>query len=364
MTLSDQDPAGTAVPAEVLAEAVLAEVATVRARLTAAQEAASTWLPGFLAATARIADLAPALGADLAGAVRRLERDQAGFAARLDELTVRLESLDGRVATIAAQASTDPLTGVLNRAAFTAAIEEAVRGAEAVGQPLSLLFCDVDHFKEFNDGFGHHVGDHVLRLVARALDRFPGGRHVVGRLGGSKLRRQQGQRGRRRRSATARCRRKVAIEAGLCRPGRTGGTAGAVAGRPLGGLELGPPALRGSGSARPPGRRRPRCTRRRGGGSRASPGPRSGRARSPASAPRSPARCASAAWRSRPAPPAWPSPAGSRASSGSARSRPRATRRGTTPRRAARSAGSRRAPAGPGRRRSASSAGPPCPRAR
>ena len=187
MTLSDQDPAVAAVPAEALAEAVLAEVATVRAGLTAAQEAASTWLPGLVAATARIADLAPVLGADLAGAVRRLERDQAGFAARLDELTVRLESLDGRVATIAAQASADPLTGVLNRAAFTAALEEAVRGAEADGQPLSLLFCDVDHFKEFNDSFGHHVGDHVLRLVARALDRFPGGRHVVGRLGGEEF---------------------------------------------------------------------------------------------------------------------------------------------------------------------------------
>src|SRR4051794_41288294 len=67
--------------------------------------------------------------------------------------------------------------------------------------------------------------------------------------GGSKLRRQQGQRGRRRISATARCRRKVAIEAGLCRSGRTGGTAGAVVGRPLGGLDLGSPARRGKAAA-------------------------------------------------------------------------------------------------------------------
>src|SRR4051794_36439237 len=67
--------------------------------------------------------------------------------------------------------------------------------------------------------------------------------------GGSKLRRQQGQRGRRRISATARCRRKVAIEAGLCRSGRTGGAAGAVVSRPLGGLELGSPAPRGKAAA-------------------------------------------------------------------------------------------------------------------
>src|SRR3954466_9340835 len=62
---------------------------------------------------------------------------------------------------------------------------------------------------------------------------------------GSKARRQQGHRGRRRVSATARWRRRVAIEAGLCRSGRTGGAPGAVAGPSLGGGEPGPPAGRG-----------------------------------------------------------------------------------------------------------------------
>jgi hypothetical protein len=60
-------------------------------------------------------------------------------------------------------------------------------------------------------------------------------------VGGSKPRRRQGHRGSRRISATARCRRKVAIEAGLCRSGRTGGVAGAVVGRPLGGPQAGSP---------------------------------------------------------------------------------------------------------------------------
>src|SRR5690242_21470212 len=60
---------------------------------------------------------------------------------------------------------------------------------------------------------------------------------------------QQGQRGRRRIRATARCRRKVAIEAGLCRSGRTGGVAGAVVGRPLGRPEPGSPARGGKAAA-------------------------------------------------------------------------------------------------------------------
>src|SRR6478672_9360366 len=67
--------------------------------------------------------------------------------------------------------------------------------------------------------------------------------------GGSKACRQQGQRGRRCISATPRCRRKVAIEAGLCRSGRTGGAPGAVAGRPLGRPEPGSPARRGKAAA-------------------------------------------------------------------------------------------------------------------
>src|SRR3954449_9834705 len=67
--------------------------------------------------------------------------------------------------------------------------------------------------------------------------------------GGSKVRRQQGHRGRRRTSATARCRRKVAIEAGLCRSGRAGGAPGAVVGSSLGGFGPGSPARRGKAAA-------------------------------------------------------------------------------------------------------------------
>src|SRR4051794_25564487 len=67
--------------------------------------------------------------------------------------------------------------------------------------------------------------------------------------GGSKVRRQQGQRGRRRISATARCRRKVAIEAGLCRSGRTGGAPGPVASGSLRYEEPGPPPQGGKAAA-------------------------------------------------------------------------------------------------------------------
>lgn len=66
-------------------------------------------------------------------------------------------------------ASTDALTGVANRRKFDHTLEEewqrALRGAD----PLSLLLIDVDHFKSYNDRYGHPKGDQALRLVAKAL---------------------------------------------------------------------------------------------------------------------------------------------------------------------------------------------------
>src|SRR5689334_20614762 len=86
----------------------------------------------------------------------------------------------------------------------------------------------------------------VNRMVRHLILRC---HKLAGIGGGSKARRQQGHRGSRRISATARCRRKVAIEAGLCRSGRTGGAPGPVASGSLGGLEPGSPARGGKAAA-------------------------------------------------------------------------------------------------------------------
>ena len=86
------------------------------------------------------------------------------------------------------QVMQDPLTGIANRRRFDEMLGFEFRRAQRLQEPLSLLMVDIDHFKSFNDRFGHAVGDECLRLVATALDRTlrrPG--DLVGRYGGEEF---------------------------------------------------------------------------------------------------------------------------------------------------------------------------------
>ncbi|HWE38256.1 MAG TPA: sensor domain-containing diguanylate cyclase [Isosphaeraceae bacterium] len=85
------------------------------------------------------------------------------------------------------QARHDPLTGLLNRAAFHDRLGLLADSARGSGAPLALLVIDLDGFKAVNDNLGHHGGDLVLRDVAR---RFRGGLREpvdLGRLGGDEF---------------------------------------------------------------------------------------------------------------------------------------------------------------------------------
>nr|WP_255480874.1 GGDEF domain-containing protein [Quadrisphaera sp. RL12-1S] len=80
-------------------------------------------------------------------------------------------------------AYTDPLTGVANRAAFTAALEDAL-GARS---PVVTAFCDLDAFKAVNDACGHATGDALLVAVAARLRGVVRPHDVVARLGGDEF---------------------------------------------------------------------------------------------------------------------------------------------------------------------------------
>lgn len=66
-------------------------------------------------------------------------------------------------------ARTDALTGLYNRTHFVEQMQRALGEASRLGQPLSLVLVDVDHFKKVNDTWGHQAGDAVLKHVARIL---------------------------------------------------------------------------------------------------------------------------------------------------------------------------------------------------
>ncbi|HEV7523731.1 MAG TPA: diguanylate cyclase [Acidimicrobiia bacterium] len=81
------------------------------------------------------------------------------------------------------EAATDSLTQLLNRGAFTAALERSC----AANEPAILAFVDLDNFKDINDSFGHHMGDHVLVEVAARLRRVVREEDLIARFGGDEF---------------------------------------------------------------------------------------------------------------------------------------------------------------------------------
>ena len=81
----------------------------------------------------------------------------------------------------------DGLTGVLNHTAITERLESEIARARRQGSELSLAILDIDHFKAVNDGFGHQMGDQVLKELARILSVHMRNSDCVGRLGGEEF---------------------------------------------------------------------------------------------------------------------------------------------------------------------------------
>jgi diguanylate cyclase len=93
---------------------------------------------------------------------RALERQLHDSSREIMELRRHLEE-------VRHEASTDGLTGIANRKSFDRRMDEHIAAASGSSEPFALLLTDIDHFKRFNDTFGHRVGDEVLRVVARVL---------------------------------------------------------------------------------------------------------------------------------------------------------------------------------------------------
>jgi diguanylate cyclase len=98
-----------------------------------------------------------------------------------------ISNLQHSLEAIRAESLTDPLTGLGNRKYFDRAVEDAVALAIKEGGPLSLLMFDIDHFKSFNDNYGHLTGDQVLRLVAMSLRQTIKGQDITARYGGEEF---------------------------------------------------------------------------------------------------------------------------------------------------------------------------------
>jgi diguanylate cyclase (GGDEF)-like protein len=88
---------------------------------------------------------------------------------------------------LSAMAMTDGLTGLANRRAFDEALEREWKRTLREGTQVSLLLLDIDHFKRFNDLYGHQVGDDCLRAVAQAAAGAVRQTDIVARYGGEEI---------------------------------------------------------------------------------------------------------------------------------------------------------------------------------
>ena len=113
---------------------------------------------------------------------------------KTEHLETELTASAGEIAALRAdlevarsESRTDPLTGLSNRKAFAAYLDAQAARALADRKPLSVAFCDIDHFKRFNDTWGHRMGDEVLRLVAQCFEKLCHGVGYPARFGGEEF---------------------------------------------------------------------------------------------------------------------------------------------------------------------------------
>ncbi len=123
----------------------------------------------------------------LAVATRAMETKNKALETQMTESCSEIEALRQSMDAIKTQSLLDPLTGLANRRAFDERLAEAAAQSRDENTPLSVFIADIDHFKRFNDTWGHATGDNVLRLVANCFKTNVKGRDTAARFGGEEF---------------------------------------------------------------------------------------------------------------------------------------------------------------------------------
>ncbi|HEY6255602.1 MAG TPA: GGDEF domain-containing protein [Xanthobacteraceae bacterium] len=118
---------------------------------------------------------------------KEVEQDNRTLEARLSASKLEISELQENLETVRNESLTDPLTSLANRKFFDDALAKSIAAAHARHEPLTLLLADIDHFKKFNDSYGHLTGDQVLRLVASAVRQNVKGQDITARYGGEEF---------------------------------------------------------------------------------------------------------------------------------------------------------------------------------
>ena len=171
---------------------VMGEIEQVMAMIDAAAGSASSY-------TESLADMSQKLGSSkdreglrtivesLVQTAKEMEVSNQKLEERLHASKQEIDELQINLEAVRTESLTDPLTQLANRKFFDNTLEQAIADARENNEPLSLLMTDIDHFKNFNDSFGHLTGDQVLRLVAMSVKQNVKGQDTAARYGGEEF---------------------------------------------------------------------------------------------------------------------------------------------------------------------------------
>jgi diguanylate cyclase len=171
---------------------VVDEINQVMAVMDAAAGSASTYTETLTTASDKLGAVKDreALRSIIEGLVasaNEMKESNQSLEKRLNASREEINQLQENLALVRSESLTDPLSGLANRKQFDTTLLRAMNDAAERSEPLTLLMIDIDHFKVFNDTWGHLTGDQVLRLVAMSLKANVKGQDLATRYGGEEF---------------------------------------------------------------------------------------------------------------------------------------------------------------------------------
>ena len=171
---------------------VMGEIEQVMAMIGAAAGTASSYSENLANASQKLgggADDATvrAIVESLVQTTKEMQQNNQALEARLSASKQEINQLQEHLEVVRSESLTDPLTTLANRKSFDEALLRAISDARTKGEHMSLMMTDVDHFKRFNDTYGHLTGDQVLRLVAMSVKQNVKGQDLAARYGGEEF---------------------------------------------------------------------------------------------------------------------------------------------------------------------------------
>ena len=171
---------------------VVDEINQVMAMMDAAVGTASNYTESLNNVTSKLGTAKDreglrAIVESLVQTANEMRQDNNTLEERLNASKMEINQLQVNLETVRNESLTDPLTGLANRKQFDDKLTQAMADAAERSEPLSLIMTDIDHFKTFNDTWGHLTGDQVLRLVAMSVKQNVKGQDIAARYGGEEF---------------------------------------------------------------------------------------------------------------------------------------------------------------------------------